>query len=552
MRNQPVIDRRRFLSGTLATAALAAAGPSALAACGSSAPPASNEASGNVQLPTYQKFEQIKPDLAGNAEGLLDAFVRYPSPPLKAFDSPPGDGGPVSAFVLTGSPVPPAVDQNPFWQELNKRMNVDLRLTITPNADMPTKFATLVAGDDLPDFIVPALALPNGMPAGIANLPAWLESKCANLTPFLAGDAVKEFPFLANIPPDAWKDCRFNGGIYGLPVPRGVGGTLMMRRDDLFAQFGANPNPSTYTEFQQMAAAVTDASANRWAFGQAPLDFVRQMLGLPWRWREEGGRFTSAYEMADQQKQALSDTAQLNKDGLIHPDFAASNAPWKRWFNSGQALMVSDRYTAWPQYFAENIAGPAFQIGGMRPPKYDGGGFAGTWGAAATNNFTALKKADEGRIRYLLKIANWLAAPFGSEEFLFRRFGLEGTHYTLKDGSPALTQAGASQTALGIRYLVDAPDVIFIPGSPDASRRSYEYQASIIPTVVRDPSISLFSDTWSRKQGQLGQLINDAQNDIVLGRQPVSHWDTVVRNWKSSGGDDVRREFEEAFARENS
>jgi putative aldouronate transport system substrate-binding protein len=469
---------------------------------------------------------------------------------VKAFDAPPGDGGPVSAFVLTGSPVPPAIGQNPFWQELNKRMNVDLKLTITPNADMAAKFATLVAGDDLPDFIVPALFLPNGMPAGIANLPAWMESKCANLTPFLSGDAVKEYPFLANIPTAAWRQCRFNGGIYGLPVQRGVGGTLMFRRDDLFKTLGVNPNPGSFAELREVARQVTDAKVSRWAFAQAPLDYLRQMLGLPWRWKEEGGKLTSGYEM-EAAKQALADCAQLNKDGLIHPDSTANNAPVKKWFNSGQALFISDRYTAWPQFFADNVAGPSFEIGGLRPPKYEGGGFAATWQAEPTNNFTVLKKASDDRIRYLLKIANWLAAPFGTEEFLFRFYGVEGVHYNMRNSSPALTQAGATQTALGIRYIVDAPSVIFIPGNPEASRKSYDYQASIIPTSIKDPQIGLYSDTWSRKQGQLGQIINDGQQDIISGRKPVSAWDDIVRNWKQTGGDKVRTEFEEALQREN-
>lgn len=551
MSNPRIIDRRRFLSGTLATAALSVAGPSFLTACGGGSSTSTSAETAAVKLPTYQKFEGIKADLPGNAEGLLDAFLRYPSPPLKAFDSPPGDGGPVSGFVLTGSPLPPAVDQNPFWQELNRRLNVDLRLTITPGADMATKFATLVAGDDLPDFMVPALFLPNGMPSGIANLPAWLESKCADLTPYLSGDAVKEYPFLANIPTDAWREGRFNGGIYGLPVHRGVGGSLMFRRDDLFTQLGVNPEPMSFAEFRQMAKDITDASSSRWAFAQAPLDFIRQMLGLPWRWKEEGGKFTSAYEM-EQAKQALADAAELNKDGVIHPDSTANNAPVKKWFNSGQAMMITDRYTAWPQFFADNVAGPSFDIGGIRPPKYEGGGFAGTWQAAPTNNFTVLKKADEGRIRYLLKLANYLAAPFGSEEFLFRRFGVAGTHYNMADGSPAPTQAGVTQTALGIRYLVDAPDVIFIPGRPEASRKSYEYQKSIIPALVKEPSIGLFSDTWSRKQGQLGQIINDAQQDILSGRKPVSSWDDTVKTWRTMGGDTVRKEFEEALQREGS
>jgi len=543
-------DRRRFLSGTLAATA-AVMSPNLLAACGSGGGSTtgsnSQQTNAKVQFPTYTPYSGVKPDFAGNEQGLLDAFLQYPNPPVQATTGPPGAGGTVSGFVLTSSPIPPAVDQNPFWQELNRRLGVDLKLTIVPSSDMATKFATLIAGDDLPDFIVPALFTPNGLPAGVANLPAWLAAKCQDLTPYLSGDAVKEYPFLANLPPQSWKDCVFNGAIYGLPVPRGVGGTLMFRREDLLGQLGVNPNPGSFTEFRDLCRQVSDPRANRWALAGAPLDFISQMLGLPFRWVSQGGKLKSRYEF-EEFKQALSDSAQLFKDGAIHPDNFTNNAPVKQWFNSGQALLNPDRYTAWPQYYNENVAGPSFSISGLRPPKYAGGGFASTWGAQPTNNFTALKKADEGRIRQLLKIANWLAAPFGTEEFLFRRYGQAGVHYTMQNGGPLLNQAGVTQTVLGVRYIVDAPDVIFIPGIPEATRKSYEYQASIIPTVNIDPTLSLFSDTWSRKQGQLGTIINDGQNDILSGRKPVSAWDDILKQWRTTGGDAVRGEFEQALA----
>ncbi|MET0237879.1 MAG: extracellular solute-binding protein [Kibdelosporangium sp.] len=532
------IDRRVFLTGALGTV---------LVACSEGTTPGNQaQTVSGIKLPSYTPFAGVTPDLKGNEQGLLDAFLSYPDPALKAFKSPPGNGGTVSAFVLTSSPVPPAVDQNPYWQELNKQLGVDLKLTIVPNADMATKFATLVAGDDLPDLIVPALYTPNGLPAGVANLPAWLASKCQDLTPYLSGDAVKEYPFLANLPSAAWKDCRYNGGIYGLPVARGVGGTLMFRRDDLFKQFGANPNPATFAEFREVCKQVSDPRANRWALAGAPLDLVSMMLDLPWRWRSEGGKLKSRYEF-EEFKQALSDCAGMVKDGMVHPDTFANNAPVKKWFNAGSALLNPDRYTAWPQYFAENVAGAGFDIGGMRPPKYSGGGFAATWQAQATNNFTVMKKADDTRIRQLLKLCDWLAAPFGTEEYLFRKYGVAGTHYVMKGGGPQQTQAGITQTVLGVRYIVDSPDVIFIPGNPGATRKSYDYQASIIPTSVADPTLSLFSDTWSRKQGQLGTLVNDAQFDILSGRKPVSHWDEVLKQWRSAGGDKVRGEFEEAI-----
>jgi putative aldouronate transport system substrate-binding protein len=98
---------------------------------------------------------------------------------------------------------------------------------------------------------------------------------------------------------------------------------------------------------------------------------------------------------------------------------------------------------------------------------------------------------------------------------------------------------------LGIRYIVDAPDVIFVPGHADATRASYEYQKSIIPTSVVDPTVALFSDAWSRKRPALDKILNDAQTDVMAGRKPISAWSDVVIQWRQAGGDDARREFAE-------
>ncbi|MET7401888.1 extracellular solute-binding protein [Dactylosporangium sp. NPDC005572] len=543
-----MLTRRTLLRGA---AAAAVSGP-LLAACGDGGADNQNTTERNqgVRLPAYAPSTVVKPDLPGNADGLLDAFLSYPDPPVQQFTGPPLTGGTVSAFVLTGSPVPPPKENNPFWQELDKRLGTELKLTITPSAEMAAKFSTLITGDDLPDLIVPALFLPNGVPAGIGNLPQWMATKCTDLTEYLGGDAVKEYPNLAAISTAAWKQCVYNGGIYGVPVPRGVAGTLMFRRDDIVQKVGADPDPKSFAEFRDFCRKVTDAKANRWAIVNAGglMFLVQQMLGGPNGWRWDGAKLTHQVE-SEEFRKALSDVVAMYKEGVVHPDSFAGNAPTKRWFNAGEAVLTADRYTAWPQYYAENVAGPAFKISGMRPPKYDGGGWAPTWqsSAGATNNFTVFKKADKGRVKELLTLCNYLAAPFGTAEFLFRRYGVAGTHYTMQNGGPVYTQAGVTQTALGVRYIVDAPDAIFIPGNPEATKTSYEYQKAVIGTSVPDPVIAngLFSDEWSRKQPVLGGIVNNGQNDIIAGRQPLTYLDEMIKNWRSQGGDKVRQEFTE-------
>ena len=100
-------------------------------------------------------------------------------------------------------------------------MGVNLELQMVSNADYLQKFPTVIAGNELPDM----LQTPNGSPPPIPNLPQLLDKRFTNLTEYLSGDAVKEYPILANLPTRTWKSAVFNGGIYGIPIPRGAIGS---------------------------------------------------------------------------------------------------------------------------------------------------------------------------------------------------------------------------------------------------------------------------------------------------------------------------------------
>jgi putative aldouronate transport system substrate-binding protein len=40
----------------------------------------------------------------------------------------------------------------------------------------------------------------------------------------------------------------------------------------------------------------------------------------------------------------------------------------------------------------------------------------------------------------------------------------------------------------------------------------------------------------------------DALTAIIAGRQPLSDWDTLVQEWRSSGGGEARADLEQAYA----
>jgi ABC-type glycerol-3-phosphate transport system substrate-binding protein len=83
-----------------------------------------------------------------------DGYIRYPSPAIKGAPSePPGAGSAVTALVDALYPPPTPLEQNPAWQEINKRLNATMQFNIVPPADYATKIATVMAGNDYPDII---------------------------------------------------------------------------------------------------------------------------------------------------------------------------------------------------------------------------------------------------------------------------------------------------------------------------------------------------------------------------------------------------------------
>lgn len=540
-------DRRTLLKsggGALAAAALGSsiAGCSNAGRGGDTGAAASQNAS--VKLPTYVRYTGVKPDLAGTDAGVTDAFFRYPADPIKASSAIPGDGKPITALVETSAPIPPGVSSNHYWQELNKRVGSELKLTITPASNFIDKFATTIAGGDLPDMTEIA--------GGTAALPQLLAAKAQDLTQHLSGDAIKDYPFLANIPTNSWRGCVFNGGIFGIPVPRGVLSTAVVyRREDLFKAQGIDASISNFDDFFSLCQKINAPSKNRWALATTPIDYIREMLGVANGWKNDGGKLTSAYE-APEQTEALAAGVKLVKAGVVHPDSFSNSVheQSKTWFNGGTAYMIMDTYSALPGFYGQNTAGKSFDVGFMDLPGYSSGQ-GKIWLANPTHNITAFAKSAADRVKTLLQVANWMAAPFGTEEYLFRKFGVKGVDYQLQSGDPVLTSTGNSEAQLGqfaIQYLTDAPMPLYYPGLSQVAKAEYAHQQKVIPGGILNPTIGLYSDTDARKGGQLTTKMTDTQNAILQGRQPVSAWETAVKSWRSGGGDTIRGEYEKALA----
>ena len=162
---------------------------------------------------------------------------------------------------------------------------------------------------------------------------------------------------------------------------------------------------------------------------------------------------------------------------------------------------------------------------------------------------TAIKKSDPDRVKELLRILNFMAAPFASEEALLIEYGVENTDYTFDDkGNPVLNKQGLSDTAVSWGYLTTRPPVLFSALDPEFARVAYADEQTMVPVLVPDPSVGLYSETNSTKGALLLQNFNDGLAEIVVGRAPLSNLDGLLRDWRSGGGDQMRLEYQQAYA----
>jgi putative aldouronate transport system substrate-binding protein len=566
--NRTSVDRRHFLRaaggialGTAAAPLLEAcsssdgdqdtgnsSGPSttpgsSVAATSGTETTASSGGSAKSILPTYAPRDLVTFDFPRTDTGVPAAAVAYPASPVKVSDASPASGGSISMLKMAVG-TPPAVGSNPFWQELNKRVGAEMQFINVDNSDYWAKVATTVAGGDLPDLM--QLSAISAVPSHMSEL---LKAKFQDLSQWLSGDAVKDYPNLAALSQAAWKTTVFNGGIYGIPWPLSVLGNDNKVRQDIVDELGLSTELANGQDFLDLCKGLTDPKKHRWAIdtiAHASL-WVEQMVGAPNSWKVESGKFTSAYA-TDEYKQAIDIVKQMWAAGYIEPDSVSSAASARAWFLGGTVALMGGGYDRGVLYTEGLAQDPKFAMSQLILPKWDGGGQAAHYEIQGGWTFTALKKASPSRVQELLKVADWFATPFGSEEYLFLNYGLPNRHYTLKGADPVETQTGMTECqSLRATYLATAPLVYYFPGHPDVVKAEYEGFVDLMKVSLPFPTAGLVSQTFQDKAAVINKNINSVQQDIIMDRKPLSAWDGAVKDWLAGGGAQMGHEYEQAY-----
>jgi putative aldouronate transport system substrate-binding protein len=170
-----------------------------------------------------------------------------------------------------------------------------------------------------------------------------------------------------------------------------------------------------------------------------------------------------------------------------------------------------------------------------------------TGGFISTN---VMKKASPDRIKELLRILDFLAAPFGTQEDLLLSYGLAGTDYSLDaNNQPQPTQAGTLDAGyVPWRYMSQHPYVQYQADLPGYAKASFEAEQLQVNEGVLDPMLGYYAPTAYTRGTVAETAFRQGAVDIVVGRRPLGDYDQLVRDWQSAAGEQVRKEYLEAMA----
>ncbi|MFE9627938.1 extracellular solute-binding protein [Streptomyces sp. NPDC006527] len=537
-------SRRSFLASTAVATAAVAGGMPLLAACGGS-DSGSREGTTSGKdaekiLPAYVASNVVTPDIPaknGSAIGFtskLDLATLKTSVPKKL-----GKGGKVTIMSpFWGSP--PKSD-NAYYKAMNDLIGVDVAWQNQDGNTYEQKLGAVLASSDVPDVVVVPGWNMNG------KIPSAIMSKFADLGPYLSEDAVKEYPNLAAIPTDAWQRSIFGGRLLGLPQPAPyVTGIVPLYRKDVFDKEGYEV-PRSADEFMALAKEITNAKAKRWAC----LDMkwtAFQAFGVlsgsekPLGWNLVDGRLVYRIE-TEEYLEALEWTRKLFAAGVVHPDAKLGKSqatdPGPK-FAAGEFLIYANNISQWWSRTGEQAAqNPEFKIWGMDVFGHDGGDPT-LWAEQPAGIFAFVnKKASESVIRDALAVANVTAAPYGTKEFMMTNYGVEGTHYTVKDGVPVKTDQGNIDVMNAYVMVASPAATIAHPDFPDVAKAQVEWQQRMGAFTKK----SAFYGMQITEPARYTNLSNDfeqLEDDITRGRKKISDMQQAVSDWKKKGGDQLR------------
>ncbi|MBW7454776.1 extracellular solute-binding protein [Paenibacillus sepulcri] len=456
------------------------------------------------------------------------------------------------AVNFDGKDVPQA--GNPVQQAIESYTHTQLEIDHFPGNSYQDKLSVMIASGDLPQVIASY-----GAPKQSYLLSAFQNDVFWDISPF-----IKDFPNLSSLNQAIYDNVAFQGKVFGLPRERPLARDAFIYRVDWLKNVGLQ-EPQTVEEFHQLLKAFKDQDPDKngkndtygmtmgalGGSGPAPSTFG-VFFGAPNVWDVQEGKFTRDV-FTPEYLEGLKFQKQLFDEGLIHPDFAIMDRPKVEGeFENSKAGVIANStnvalsYEARIQQHIPDATVDFFSI--LSTDK--GKRIAAALGSNGILMFPKSSVKTEDDLKKILKFFDQLA---DQEMADLLEWGIEGTHYTMKDGKPEIIDQEKFDNEVGFPYKwplrAVSLDAIKMQGNVNPLvTKELQVTTENQNHLVNNPANPFISQTQVERGAELELIITDANTKFIMGVMDEAKWKSEMDRWLSSGGDQIAKEYEEQWA----
>lgn len=426
------------------------------------------------------------------------------------------------------------LDDDTLMTALQDATGVDLDVTWVPNNVYMERLNVTTASGELPHIL---MFNGNGSPYQ-SNILASIQAGM-----FWELDAyLEQFPNLQTFHPIVDQNARVNGQLYFIPRPAAVSRMGTVIREDWLTKLGLEP-PRSIDEFYNLAKAFAEQDPD----GNGADDTYGLMLyegfiphplfaafQVPNNWKVDNNKFIKDAETPEY-VEALKFVRKMYQEGLINREFAvaARNEARNDLYNHkvGMTIETTDALVPYyPQQMEKAGAGSVSWIAG--PPLGPTYRSQGMMGGALIPKSSVKTEAE---LQTILSYFNTLRDPEVDKALntiwedmvtgpVENRVSIEGLEKNLVGDSMMFAR----------------------PGTPNAAGINQRLQ-QYMDASIGDPSYGLISPTYLEKGNQLDTIYKDASIQFVLGEIDEAGFQAAIEQWRTTGGNQVRKELEEQF-----
>lgn len=434
-------------------------------------------------------------------------------------------------------------------KKVQAHTNTKLDIIWTPGSAYTDKMNASIASQDLPQILY---VLANGNKnSGLVN--AVRSGMFWEIGPFL-----KDYPNLGKLNEQMLKDSSFDGKLYGIYkyIPQARNGIVI--RQDWLDNLGLQ-QPKTLDELIKVMKAFATGDPDKngkqdtLAFGAAGangFELFVSWFGGPNQFELKDGKLTPDF-MTQEYMEALKLYKTFYNENVMNKDFAVNKNDFDM-INKGKSGMLFaaleevesryiDLYKAFPQAKLDVISriegpkGVRVVTRGAFPPQF---------------MFPKTSVKTEAQLKQILGYMDKLADPDMQNLFTW---GFEGSTYKLDNGKPVRTdvQKFNSEVASYEFMRFDDSSAAMKGNNSPILEKALQMQIDNYPTAIQNPVQALISQTNIDKGSELAKIISDAKTKFIMGEIDEAGWNKAVEHWRKTGGDQIIKEYEEAYANIN-